>query len=706
MSISLSVYPDTPTNVPFSVTSPSASFKKEVRKVMVSIILFFAVYILLMMFSVALAAGCFYVGFFLIANTGHIIGIIAGAGIMSVGLMVIYFLIKFIFSVKKHDESGTIRITENEQPALFSFIRQLTTDTETQFPKKIVLSPEVNASVYYNDSFWSMIFPVKKNLQIGLGLVNSLNVSEFKAVMAHEFGHFSQRSMKLGSFVYNVNKAIYNMLYENKDFNSFLSQWGSLHIAIWIFVWLTVQLLQIIQFILRQMYGFINKNYMGLSREMEFHADAVAASVSGSNNLITALRKLEVADACYQSVLQKADDWLAENHRFENLYHNHDEVMIKYAAINKLPLENSSPVPDEHFFKSFQLHKINIKDQWASHPPREERETHLQQLNVDAVKNSQPAWVIFNDAEGLQKKLTEEIYRNIPGIQEKEMLNAAAFKERHDADVASLSLPIEYNGFYDDSQVRNTDVDKIFAQPADPTLNFEYLFRDEIKTQVKSLAGNEYDAALLIAIADKKIVTKTFDYDGEKMNRSAAPALLEKINKEIATLKEELQKHDEKTISFFYQLAKSQGEEPARNLKEKYISYFEIRKLGEDFINSAQQIMDAMGPLLAGQNVQIEEAIHIARALRTETETIKPLIKKLLSLGFYNNNNNKEIQTKAEQFVAARYEYFSKDSFLNLELSNLHILVNETANGIGAFQLKSFKSVLEYQLDIYKKSKA
>jgi Zn-dependent protease with chaperone function len=46
------------------------------------------------------------------------------------------------------------------------------------------------------------------------------------------------------------------------------------------------------------MYGVINKNYMSLSREMEFHADAVAASVSGSENLITALKKLEISDAC------------------------------------------------------------------------------------------------------------------------------------------------------------------------------------------------------------------------------------------------------------------------------------------------------------------------------------------------------------------------------------------------------------------------
>ena len=701
MSILASLYPATPINVPLSITNPSASFKKEVKKVMSVIILFFVVYILLMMLSAALAVGCFYAGIFVMANSGHIIGIVAGVGIMSIGVMVIIFLVKFIFSVKKHDESGTVKVTEKEQPVLFEFIKQLTADTQTQFPKKIVLSSEVNASVYFNDSFWSMIFPVRKNLQIGLALVNSLTLSEFKAVMAHEFGHFSQRSMKLGSFVYNVNKAIYNMLYENKDFRNLLSKWGSLHIAIWIFVWVTVQLLQGIQYILRQMYGLINKNYMGLSREMEFHADAVAASVSGSNNLVTALRKTELTDMCYQSVLQKADEWLADNFRLENIYHNHDAVMIKYAALNNLPVENYSPVPDDKFFKSFQLHKVNIKNQWASHPPREEREAHLQQLNVEAVKDERPAWVIFKDAEMLQKKLTEQVYRTIPSLHEKEVVNAAAFKDRYLEDIAILSLPEEYNGFYDNSQIKDMDIETVFNLPADPSVDFEYLFSDDMKGLTRSLAGNEYDAVLLNAIVDKKIDSKTFDYDGEKMEKTAAPELLEKINQQISSQKEQLQKHEEKTLSFFYQAAKKQSEEAAGVLKEKYISYFENRKLGEDFISTGQRIMNLLAPLLAGQTVSIEDATHMARSLMSETETLKPMIKKWLLLGLYGSK--KDVQTKVEDFLKADYHYFANSSFFQNELSTLHELVNETANNISAFQLKSFKSILDYQLGIFNK---
>ena len=696
-----SLYPVTPLNIPLSVTNPSATFKKEVKNVLTSIVLFFIVYGLLMLLSVALAIGCLYAGGFVILNSGHLIAIIAGLGIISTGIMVFIFLIKFIFSVRKHDESGTIALTEKEQPHLFQFIRQLTADTQTQFPKKIVLSPEVNACVYYNDSFWSMLFPVKKNLQIGMALVNSLTLSEFKAVMAHEFGHFSQRSMKLGSFVYHVNKAIYNMLYENKDFGNFLSKWGSLHWAISIFVWVTIQLVQGIQYILRVMYGFINKNYMGLSREMEFHADAVAASVSGSNNLTTALRKTEVSDACYQSVIQKADEWLADNYRLENVYSNHDDVMIKYAATNNLPLQNATPVPDEAFFKNFRLHKVNIKDQWASHPPREEREAHLQQLNVDAVRDDRPAWVIFADAEMLQKKLTEKLYRTVPGHQEKELLNAAAFKERYLHDVASFNLPEAYNGFYDDRQMNNMDIEAVCKRSLELHTDLNALFSDDSAGLIKSLAGNEYDAVVLKAIVDKQIKTKTFDYDGEKMENDDAPALLENLNNEITRQKEQLQKHEENIFLFFYETAKKHSAQAAGTLKEKYLAHFDNRKKTEDFIAAGQRIINLMAPLLNGQAVQIEEAQIMARSLRAETETIKPFIRNWVAQGLFSNK--KEIEKKAAGFLEADYHYFSNSSFFDNELSTVHQLVNETAVSLSVFQVKNFKAILEYQLGLLNK---
>lgn len=76
--------------------------------------------------------------------------------------------------------------------------------------------------------------------------------------------------MKLGSFTYNVNRVIYNMLYENNSYTAFLNAWGNIHSYLRFFARITVWIAEGIQWILRGMYTFINRNYQGLSREMEF----------------------------------------------------------------------------------------------------------------------------------------------------------------------------------------------------------------------------------------------------------------------------------------------------------------------------------------------------------------------------------------------------------------------------------------------------
>ena len=366
-------YPEPPKMVNPEKLLPSAAFKKQVGKVLISILAFFIVYLLLVTAAAALSVGCFYAGIFIIFKLASVLGLMLGLGLMALGVSVIFFLIKFIFAVSKDENASRVEITESEQPGLFAFIRKLTEETKTPFPRKIFISPYVNACVFYNSSFWSMFLPVKKNLEIGLGLVNSINISEFKAVMAHEFGHFSQRSMKLGSFTYNVNRIIYNMLYDNKSYSNFLNSWGSVSSYTAIFANIAVKIAQGIQWILRGMYKIINKNYMRLSREMEFHADAVAASVSGGNNLVTALSRIEVASMCYNTALNKANEWLKQQKKAKNIFSNQLTVYKEMAKIHQLGLKNGLPDISYSFIQSFSKSKINYTNQWASHPTLSER---------------------------------------------------------------------------------------------------------------------------------------------------------------------------------------------------------------------------------------------------------------------------------------------------------------------------------------------
>lgn len=698
------LYPPNPTGVSVSVTAASAAFRREVKKVLFSIVSFFFVYLLIVALAVALSVACVYAGFYIMIGFLSILGILLGLGVTSIGIIVLIFLVKFIFSVRKFDESGSIRVTEDEQPGLFAFIKQLTNDTGTNFPKKIMLSPEVNACVYYNDSFWSMLFPVKKNLNIGLGLVNTLTISEFKAVMAHEFGHFSQRSMKLGSFVYNVNKVIYNLLYENRSFSSFIQGWGNLHWAIGIFVIIASEIIKGIQKILQLMYGFINKNYMALSREMEFHADAVAASLNGSANCNSALDKMEISEICYQAVLNKANELLQHETAFKNIYESHVEVMRQYAGQQKLPLENDTPVPDDSFFKKFQLNKVNIKNQWASHPSREDRKSHLDKLGIDAVKDGRPAWTIFQNVEHLQETMSNVVYREVPREKINRYISTATFGEQYAAETAEFSFPPQYNGYYDNRLLPDMDIDAISTQPFDLEINeqvFSLLFSNEQQALIKKAVGSMQDEELLRAIAENKIAVKTFDYDGKKMNKAEAADLLEKLEKEHEEQKVQIQAHDEKVVRFFCEVCSRSGTIELKMLKDKYRAYLDNKNKGTLFISAGERILGILGPLFSGHKVSIEAAGNMAASLRAESDVIRPMIRSLIELKAYHHVP--QLRTQAAAFSNSEFVYFEGNSFLSEQLNCLHQLVIESPSVFNQFQLRSFKSILEYQLEEFQK---
>lgn len=424
-------YPPSPANADAKMLAPSASFKKQAGLAAGSIVLFFIVYILLVVVAAALAAACFYFGGMLIINMPRMFTIMIGLGIMALGVSVVFFLVKFIFSVSKNENASRIEIKEKEQPELFSFIRKLSKETGTPFPKKIFITSDVNASVFYNSSFWSMFFPVRKNLEIGLGLVNSLNISEFKAVVAHEFGHFSQRSMKLGSFTYNVNQVIYNMLYNNTGYTAFLNSWGNLNGYLAFFAGITVNIATAIQWILKKMYGVINKSYLGLSREMEFHADAVSASVSGGNNLISALSRLELASNCYNSALKNAGEWLKQKKATTNIFSNQLIILRSVAKEFQLPLKEGLPEVSYHFMQSFSQSRINYKNQWASHPTLEERKSHLDKAGVNISPDDTSAWHVFTDTNILQERVTENLYKNANTEEALEKCDSNYFEESY-----------------------------------------------------------------------------------------------------------------------------------------------------------------------------------------------------------------------------------------------------------------------------------
>lgn len=680
------LYPTTPSNVSPGITEPSAAFKKEVSGVLGSIVFFFIVYLLLLLLSIGMVVGCVYAGFAIIVNVPRIITIIAGLGLIGVGVMVFVFLVKFMFAVSRYDRSGIVEITEEDQPALFAFIHKLAEDTQTSYPKRIYLSGDVNACVFYDSSFWSMFFPVKKNLQIGIGLVNAINLSEFKAVMAHEFGHFSQRSMKLGSFVYNVNKIVHNMLFENQGYSKFLQGWANLDGIFAFFAGITVRIAQGIQWILGQMYGLINKSYMRLSREMEFHADAVAASVSGSKSLVSALRRIEMAQSAYNFTLEKCDELYRQNKLSNNIFPNQSAVMLRMADQYKISVQNGLPVIPDEFTNQAGYERVNYKDQWASHPNTDDREQHLNKLAVEAEEIQESAWVLFQQRHEIEESLTNKIFEHVTRTADLVTIGAKEFEERLLHDVNRFSYPEVYNGFYDNRDIAIPD--PVIDTPVATTRNFDELFSIENSSINKRLMATALDIEILKAIDENRIDTKTFDFDGVKFNRSESKEIVAQLEQEMKEMKASLDQWDKEAIQYFYNKDES--------LKQDYAHYFEQRRNADRFLNVITEMMESLHPLYTNNNT-LEQVNHLINNLK---EKYEPRFKKKLTHWRDTGVFDKEIELKKriDKFIQGSYSYFNGTSFFDNELLELNNICKESYIVVSESLTTQFKEILVKQL--------
>lgn len=686
-------YPPSPQNTPASVTEVSPAFKKEVVRTATSIIVFLVVYIVLFLVSLFLLAASVYGGVFILSNLRGLWGILLGIGIIGVAVMVFVFLVKFLFSVNKYDRSGIVEVSEAEQPALFAFIRQLTSETKTPFPKRIYLSPDVNACVFYDSSFLSMIFPVKKNLQIGLGLVNTLNLSEFKAVMAHEFGHFSQSSMKLGSFVYNVNRVIFNMLYQNNSYGNFLQGWARIADTFAVFAAITFRIVQGIQWILQQVYGLVNKSYMSLSREMEFHADAVAASVSGSRSLVTALKRVDFAGSGYGLVIDKYSELVKKKTFCKNFYTDHLFVMQQLAADNRIPLVDGLPVIQGNEDENRKFQRVNYKDQWASHPTIEEREAHLEKLQVQAVEDKRSAWILFQQKEALQAQFTENIYSEIPREEGSTQLGSADFAALYRSEREQYTLPEEYLGFYDGRNYSRFDIAALIEPPTIEVPEKAAIFNSMNGQIQKAINGIRSDIEILKAIHVGNIDTKTFDFEGVKYQQHESPEIQRRLLREQENLEARQLELDQQALLFFYKKAPGTLKE---TLCHDYQQWMDERKRADKTLEGMNKMLEGLNPVFSGQTITLEMVEPMIAHLKNVDEpAFKAELKYWREEGAFQPQT--ELEAQVNKFIESNYYYFSESSFFENELNELDRLCRDCWDAINIHLFKQFKKILEEQ---------
>jgi Zn-dependent protease with chaperone function len=170
---------------------------------------------------------------------------------------------------------GLLLERENH-PRLFAMIDEIAQQLNEPLPAEIYLIG--NANAWVADRGGWMGFGSRRVMGLGLPLLAALNVSQFKAVLAHEFAHYYGGDTKLGPWVHRAQMAMVH------TFQNMGSVGKAMRFAI-------MQGLYVIVFgILKAYWKLFLRAINFVSRRQEFRADELACYVAGPDALVSGLR--------------------------------------------------------------------------------------------------------------------------------------------------------------------------------------------------------------------------------------------------------------------------------------------------------------------------------------------------------------------------------------------------------------------------------
>ncbi len=96
-------------------------------------------------------------------------------------------------------------------PALFQEIAQVRRALRARPIHEVILTSEMNAAVCQVPRLGLFGWP-RNYLILGLPLMASMPVEQFRAVLAHEFGHLSKNHARFGNWIYRIRQVWYRLL--------------------------------------------------------------------------------------------------------------------------------------------------------------------------------------------------------------------------------------------------------------------------------------------------------------------------------------------------------------------------------------------------------------------------------------------------------------------------------------------------------------
>ena len=478
------------------------------------------------------------------------------------------FMWKALFFIRSGASKPGVEINAEDEPELFAFIRDLVDEVNAPRPHKVYLSPDVNAAVFYDLSILNFLFPSKKNLIIGLGLVNSMNRSEFKAVLAHEFGHFAQRSMAVGRWVY-VGEQIAGHIIAKRDFlDKTLDFISGIDIRIAWIGWIMRIIVWSIRSLMETVFRVVIIAHRALSREMEFQADLVAVSVTGSDALINGLYRLQSCDGDWQEGIDFMNSQLGDDKKIPDLF----AIQTRAGEHRRRILNDDQdgvppPIPsDAAQHRLFTERLAQPPKMWLTHPPNTEREENAKRTYISAPIDEEPAWSLFERPTKWREALTSFIYESAETEKEPSLVTDDESLRLLDERYEDEYFDPAYRGVYLRRLVaieHNSAQDLIGDTKAidDIETELDLLYPDDLLEVLSEHKQLDEEVKLLEAVQFGHLdaTGDKLRHRGETIKRREIPSIIADLKSEHDELTAELGDHDRECRTVHLAVAQQVG---------------------------------------------------------------------------------------------------------------------------------------------------
>jgi heat shock protein HtpX len=348
------------------------------------------------LFILVLAVACVYLPWLVVTNVANFNTLVLFLGGIAVAGVMLWSLIP----QRDKFEAPGLLLEPTSHPRLFTEIQGIAAALHEPVPRYVYLIGDPNAWVADRGGF--MGIGSRRVMGLGLPLLAALNVSQFRAILAHEFAHYYGGDTSLGPWLHRTQMAMI------RTFQG-IGSIGEMRLPA------VVAILYTVVFGILKFYWLLFLRAINfVSRKQEYRADELACIVAGPVSLISGLRRV------HASALAWSAYWRTEV-----------APMLGSGCLPSITGGFSQFLSAPSIAKDVQTGlEAQIRDAktepYDSHPPLRDRIDAAKLLTVPSPPDDrQPAWSLLDDMDDAELKFLEALNPDLP----KNSLKRVAWEE-------------------------------------------------------------------------------------------------------------------------------------------------------------------------------------------------------------------------------------------------------------------------------------